>query len=116
MDIKDVIGDYQAFYRNLTKKIKALGIETSKFKVDHYCYRTATLTDYQQKKDQLLKFSQKFLENIHHGRPIAKFILRKPLLIDNQRIYVIELPAPKLDTQYSNGLEHFEFVVGKNLG
>ena len=56
-----------------------------------------------------------FVENVHHGRPIAKFILNEPLRLRHYETSVIELPAPKIGKTYQRGLEHFEMTVGKTF-
>lgn len=46
-----------------------------------------------------------------NGRPIATFRLSEPLEAGGWRISYLELPAPKLGSEYTEGLEHVEFVV-----
>lgn len=114
-DITNVIGDYKLFYKTLSDQIHKLGIDTSNMYVDHFCYRTSSLESYEEKKKQLLTYSGGFLENYHHGRPVSKFLLKKPLQIDNQKVRLIELPSPKKNVLYKDGLEHFEYVVSKSF-
>lgn len=115
MNLYDVIGDYASFYKTLTEKVNKLGIDTSRLSIDHFCYRTSSVKTYQQKKKELFKLSKRFIENIHHNRPISKFILKKPLVVNGQKVWIIELPAPKKNVNYKDGLEHFEFVLGKKF-
>ena len=115
MKIEDVIGDYKKLYKDLISDIKDLGIDTSNLYVDHFCFRTSSLKNYEVKKVELFQLSDWFLENIHNNRPISKFILKEPLVFENQRVSIIELPAPKVGVSYKDGIEHFEFVVGKNF-
>src|SRR5437868_942573 len=113
MEIKGIIGDYGAFFRELLKKVQDLGIEVDRFPVDHLCYRVETLERYEVVKNLLTPLSKARGENIHHDRPIAKFLLKNPLEISGYRISLIELPAPKPIKFYPEGLEHFEMVVGE---
>lgn len=112
--LENIIGDYNFFISTLLDKLNKKGIDIRKYSIDHLCYRTKTLNDYSQKKKELLGLSKKYVENIHHGRPISKFVLKEAIKYNNFLISTIELPAPKKDYDFENGLEHLEVVVGKD--
>ena len=115
MNNKEVMGEYKNLAEDALEEIQKLGIDFSTFQIDHYCYRVTSLKEYAEMKEKLKQISRAFVENIHHERPIAKFILKEPIWVRNFETSVIELPAPKKDKGYQRGLEHFEMVVGKNF-
>ena len=113
--IQSIIGDYKDFISHLLACLMEKNIEINNYQIDHLCYRTKTLDEYNSMKKNIMLFSKEYVENIHHGRPITKFLLIKPLKYKNYSIPLIELPAPQKNIVYNNGLEHLEIVVGDNF-
>lgn len=83
--------------------------------LDHLCYRTVSLENYEQKKTELATIAQLLGETPIAGRSIATFRFNTPIRYDNWRIDAIELPAPKPNSNYKEGLEHIEFVLYDDL-
>ncbi len=111
-----ILDGYSAFFGKLTDRLEEVGIELKKeYYIDHLCYRTATIDDYKEKKNELLQISEKCLENIVNGRPISKFILKSPIILGKSEVCLIELPSPKEGISYKNGFEHFEVVIGNDF-
>lgn len=115
MDARAVIGDYEVFFEELLQEVRALDIKIEGMPIDHICYRVETLDRYESMKESLMPLAKAWGENIHHGRPISAFLLKNPLKAEGYSVPVIELPAPKSDKFYPEGLEHFEFVVGSRF-
>ncbi len=114
-NIQSIIGDYKDFISHLLACLKDKNIEINNYQIDHLCYRTKTVEEYNSMKKNIMLFSKEYVENIHHGRPITKFLLTKPLKYKNYSIPLIELPSPQKNITYNSGLEHLEIVVGENF-
>jgi len=81
------------------------------WEVDHACYRTQTLSEYEELK---VVFSVSFnllIESIIGGRPISTFKLSQPMRVNELFVDLIELPAPKPGKSYPKGYEHLEVVI-----
>jgi predicted metalloenzyme YecM len=110
--IQGVIGDWESFIQTILDKTVKSGFDLSDFiQMDHICYRTTSINNYTQKKDELSKLGSLLGETMINGRPIATFRLNKPLIYQKWRVDAIELPAPKAGKVFSEGLEHVEFVL-----
>ena len=111
-DLQQIVGDYEAFLRLILNKISAVGFDMHDFvQLDHMCYRTVSAENYEAKKTALKAVATMIDETVVSGRPIAVFRLRLPIVSQDWRIDVLELPAPKPDKPYLEGLEHIEFVI-----
>lgn len=112
MTIQNLIGDYEAFLREILRSISSEGFDLSDFiQIDHLCYRTSSLDNYYKKKSELGQISSLLGENIVNGRPISVFRFNQPIIHDKWRIDALELPAPKEGKSFNEGLEHIEFVI-----
>jgi predicted metalloenzyme YecM len=110
--MKDIIGNYENFLTDILKRITAAGFDLDDFvQIDHLCYRTSTLENYHQKKEELSKVSLFLGENQVNGRPISIFRLKQPIIYQQWRIDALELPAPKEGKPFKDGLEHIELVL-----
>lgn len=87
------------------------GIDTKGMVLDHLCYRVENLTRYAAIKELLSKNGRLIGEHLIGGRPIATFKLHAPYRYSDRRVDVVELPAPKPGSPYTEGWEHAEFVV-----
>jgi uncharacterized protein len=110
--MKDVLGDYEAFIKNIGAGLTASGIDRSELAMmDHICYRVETQARY----DELLGvFSAAAIllgEAVVSGRNIATFELYDYLNVDGWTVPYLELPEPKEGSPYPEGMEHVEFVV-----
>lgn len=111
-ELKEVIGDYQAFLDTILAKVVEDGFDLQDFvQIDHMCYRTVSAENYAQKKTELEAVAKLLGETTINGRPISTFRLNQPVLHNSWRIDAIELPAPKVGVDYTEGLEHVEFVL-----
>jgi predicted metalloenzyme YecM len=116
MIIQKVIGDYEAFLEEILGDIKKAGFDFSDFvQLDHICYRTNSIGNYDVKKKELSSTGTLVTETQISGRLIATFRLLEPIRYGSWRIDAIELPAPKPDNKYPEGLEHVEFVIFDNF-
>lgn len=100
------------FISKVQAKVTKLGIDTSKFQIDHICYRTSTQEEYVARKRELEDVGELLIESIVGGRMIATYRLKTPIVcLDGSTINVVELPSPKVGSEYVSGLEHCEFVI-----
>ncbi len=114
--IKNLIGDYQAFFSDLLRRQKEIGIDITEMPMSHLLYRTETLPEYNNLRDQLKTFCREFVETQFNGRAVSVLVLKEPLkLEDNFETDVIELPAPRFVHMYPSGLESIGVVIGKSL-
>ncbi|NUN05772.1 MAG: VOC family protein [Bdellovibrio sp.] len=78
--------------------------------IDHLCYRSASLENYNALKIHFSAFADLLIENPVNGRLIATYQLRKPVQFNEWVIDVVELPAPKASKPTPEGFEHIEIV------
>jgi predicted metalloenzyme YecM len=111
-ELRKVIGDYSLFLDDVLSRVEEEGFDLDDFvQLDHMCYRTISNENYTQKKAELDKVAKLLVETMVNGRPISTFKLAEPIIHKTWRIDAVELPAPKPDTKYKEGLEHVEFVL-----
>lgn len=116
LTLTDIIGDYQTFIPETVAKVEAAGFDIKDFcQIDHICYRTVSLENYETKKQQLSEVARLVTETKVNGRPIATFRLPQPIYSDQWRVDCVELPAPKAGLVTAEGLEHLEFVLYDEL-
>lgn len=106
-----LLAEAQTFLSEIFGRLEEANCPVSNFYLDHICYRTATLEEYLQAKRQLQKMGELLSANLHNGREISVFRLASPIEFKDRTINDFELPAPKLETDYSTGYEHIELVV-----
>ena len=111
-DLESVIGSYPDFLDDILDKVVTAGFDTADFsQLDHVCYRTTSIENYEAKKAQLAAVGRLLTETLINDRPIATFRLTTPIRHGNWRIDAVELPSPKPGSDYQEGLEHIEFVL-----
>ncbi|MBP9738976.1 VOC family protein [Candidatus Saccharibacteria bacterium] len=111
-DLVTAIGDYEGFLDDILDRVQFEGFDFDDFvQADHICYRTIDEESYQLKRFQLHKVGKLLGETMVSGRPISTFRLTEPIDFEGWRIDAIELPAPKPNSGYTEGLEHIEFVL-----
>src|SRR6266568_3710147 len=111
-ELTTIIGDYRSFLQHIIAEVQQAGFEMTDFvQLDHMCYRTASLEQYQTKKEKLTSVAQLLGEVEVNKRPIAVLRLNTPIYYEGWRIDSIEIPAPKPGVETDEGLEHIEFVL-----
>ncbi len=114
--IKELIGDYNAFFSDLLYRMKQADIDISRMPMSHLLYRTATTSEYERLRDELKKHCSEFVETQFNDRAVSILILKEPLrLEDGFTVSMIELPAPRPVHIYPSGLESIGIVVGNKL-
>ena len=114
--IKDLIGDYEAFFSDLLLRMKQVGIQITGMPMSHLLYRTETVPEYIALRDALKKQCSEFVETQFNGRAVSILILRDSLKLKKGfTVSMIELPAPRAVHMYPSGLESIGVVVGEAL-
>ena len=116
MKLEKLIGNYQAFFSNLLNQLKKAQINISGIPMSHLLYRVATLSEYEDLRDQIKQLCSEFVETQFNGRAVSILILQEPLILeDGFQVSMIELPAPRPAHMYPTGLESIGLVLGKDL-
>jgi predicted metalloenzyme YecM len=112
-DIKDILGDYRAFFGDLRARLTAAGIEIGGCPVSHLAFRTTTDGEYLLVRERLRPHCVGEVENVWNGRPIGKLLLTRPLGLDGEfTAPLIELLPPPHRQPFPMGLEHVGIVIG----
>lgn len=112
---KKLYEEAQEFLSSLEKNQKILEIDIFKFPIDHLCYRVENIFDYYYKKEIFAKLGELLIESEVGGRLIATYKLNRPIEYQGQKIFLIELPAPKKNSHYNLGFEHAEVVISHSF-
>jgi len=107
--------DGELFLKNLLAEMEMLGISVSTLKADHLCFRLETAEQYESYKQFLSREGILLTEAMVNGRAIATYRMNEPFRVGNQVIDLLELPSPKVGTEYFKGFEHAEFVLKESF-
>lgn len=114
--MKELIGDYEPFVQNINQGLRRAGIHKRELSMmDHICFRVETFERYDEMLDKIAERAILARETEINGRLIATFELRESLEAGGWQIPALELPQPKEDSPYPEGLEHAEFVPVSSL-
>lgn len=105
----------KAFLERLFAALELVDVDVSGMQLDHLCYRVGTTERYALLRNKLCDEGELLAETIIGGRPIAAFRLHAPIIHGTRAIHLVELPAPKPGSPYTEGWEHAEFVVDEDL-
>lgn len=106
----------QAFLATLWKDLTRSSIYLKEYWMwDHLCYRVDSLSRYQYWSDQLSQWGELLIESEVGNRMISTFKLKRPISFQGRTIELIELPAPKAGSFYSEGFEHLEVVCDETF-
>lgn len=105
--MKEILEFLDRFFKNLEK----VGIDVLGYECDHIGYQASSLEKYKEAKARFSKLGECYEEEIVNGRPISFFRFKNSIEYKNHKIPILELLAPKKDSNFSDGPEHAEFVV-----
>ena len=100
-----------SFLQSLFAEMKDANADFSDLVIDHICYRVETEERYLELKNELSKHGEILTEKPIGGRPIATFKFDEAFTFQEQKIYLLELPAPKEGRFYAEGWEHIEMMI-----
>lgn len=116
MSMKNIIGDYAAFFSLLMGRLKDIRIDISGCEISHLAFRTETYKEYLSTRDDIEKHCSSNIENVWNGRPISIMQLEQPLdLGEGFEVRVIELLPPVHRRVYKMGMEHIGVVIGESV-
>ena len=105
MKIKSVLGNYDAFFSSILSNLASKGIMVDTYPMSHLGYKAKSVEEYESVKDGLLPYSESMVENVHNGRPIAKIILKQPLMLERGfSVSLMEIMPPKNSQAQKKGL------------
>ena len=114
--MKNIIGDYQAFFSLQLERLNADQIDISGCEISHLAYRTETYKEYLRTRDAIERHCVSNIENVWNGRPMSIMQLKEPLsLSESFEVCVIELIPPVHRRVYKMGMEHFGVVIGDSV-
>lgn len=99
------------FLDSLFQELERVNIDVSDLYLDHICYRTSNVDEYESLKIKFSLIGKLLIESNVGGRPIATYKLNSAIIYNERKIEVIELPSPKKYRNFSTGFEHVEFVI-----
>lgn len=82
---------------------------------DHACFRVKTMEEYSTFKTRFQLIGDLLIESMVGGRMISTFRLHSPLIGKHYETDILELPQPKVGTDYETGFEHLEFVIDSSF-
>lgn len=109
-NLNEILGNPENFLKKIFANLEKDKINFSNYVLDHICYRVESLERYDKIKKYLLEIGYLLLENEVGGRLIAKIKLNEPIIFQDRKISLIELPQPN-NAIFSEGFEHVEFVI-----
>ncbi|MGX2970154.1 VOC family protein [Ursidibacter sp. B-7004-1] len=104
-------GDISQFEQKIQQIAQVIGLDLSKYSIDHLAVRMNNVETAQQWRDFLLADHSLLKESDVNGRPISLIKLVEPLIFCGQKVSIIELPFPKDKIYPEEGWEHIEVVI-----
>jgi predicted metalloenzyme YecM len=102
----------EVFCHHILKECQERLPSLSHFPVDHFCYKTAKINEYNKIKNEMLQKGHTLLSEVSiAGRPISTFKLLQPLV----SIPLFELAAPKDGDLRGSRFDHIERFFGTDL-
>ncbi len=116
MSMKDIIGDFQAFFMLQLGRLNDVDIDISGCEISHLAYRTETYEEYLRIREKIERCCTSHVENVWNGRPISIMQLKEPLVLRvGFEVRVIELIPPVHRRVYKMGMEHIGVVIGDSV-
>lgn len=108
----DIFGQQESFGIRLENTLSMLGIleDCKKLSICHACVRIKSSENVTQLTTDVTQVGKIISKAIVNGREILIIQLNTPLTFHEWSVYGIELPYPKQNHTYEDGLEHVEFV------
>lgn len=106
-----MINKVESFLDKVFSEINSAGIHLNEWEIDHICYRTSSLQNYEDSKKYFETLGELLIEGNVNGRPITTYKLHSPIIYKNHIIPLVEVPAPKAGKTTKEGFEHIEIVI-----
>ena len=116
MSMKDIIGDYQAFFSLRLGRLNDIQIDISGCEISHLAFRAKTYQEYLRTREKIERYCTSNIENVWNGRPMSIMQLEEPLVLSvGFEVRVIELIPPVHRRVYKMGMEHFGVVIDDSV-
>jgi len=116
MSMKNIIGDYQAFFLVQLRRLSDIQIDISGCELSHLAFRTKNDQEYLHAREEIERHCTSSIENVWNGRPMSIIQLEAPLVLGaGFEVSVIELIPPVHRRVYKMGIEHFGVVIGDSV-
>lgn len=115
IDMKQFKVNGELFLSNLLVEMEVLGLSMPTLKADHLCFRVETVEQYDDYKNFLVREGVLLTEALVNGRAISTYRMNEPFRAGNQVVELLELPSPKVGTEYAKGFEHAEFILKESF-
>ena len=110
-----ILANYTKFLDKIFRHLERLGINVSRFEIDHIAYATSSGSEYDKLKPEFVKHGKLIRENIIGKRRVGVCKLFKKLRYKNYSISALEFMEPKKGEIKKSGLEHAEFIIDSGL-
>lgn len=110
-----ILNKFTPFLDKVFDRLKELGVDISKYELDHIAYQASSDADYDRLMPEFLKISKLVNEAIVSNRRVGIFKLNSPFKYKNYSIPAIELIAPKEGQKCPSAAEHAEFVLDEKF-
>ncbi len=109
----DVCNQQESFGLRLQDALIKLNIleQCKDLSMCHACVRIKSPDNVTELKESISKIGKIISSATVNGREILIIQLDKPLTVGEWSVYGVELPYPKENHSYEDGLEHVEFVL-----
>jgi predicted adenylyl cyclase CyaB len=114
-NINAEIGAYFSHFLNSLSECKDLLGHFQIYEADHVCFRVETEQQYDEFTQKFSIIGNALISSEVGGRQITSFKLHEPLVFQNKKIWIVELPAPKVHSPYQLGFEHIEFLISESF-
>lgn len=109
-DIRKQEGSFEVRLQNALNQLGILD-KCKELSICHACVRIKSPDDVTELKENVSDVGKIISSAIVNGREILIIQLDVPLIVGNWSVNGIELPYPKQNHSYGDGLEHVEFVL-----
>jgi uncharacterized protein len=107
--------EFRLFIDDLEKRLQKVGIDLSKYPVDHICYRVSSDNLFLEMGSVFKNLSLLYTKRIYHERTFYCFFLRKPFVYNSLSFWTVELSEPGGSDDYNEGFQHIEIITNIKL-
>jgi len=110
-----VVADYKEFLDRWFGEIDKLGIDYSKWRLDHLGYGVSSGEEYDKLKNELRKTGVIRREVLVSERRVGVMKLNAPLVYRDWQIWAVEIIEPVAGESRETGFEHAEFTISEDF-
>lgn len=114
-----MMNDYQKQYADFVDKMlercQPLGIDLSKYPIDHVCFRVKSSEEYHALLEDFVGLSVVYTTKQFHGRTFHAFLLKVPFSHRGVQSYTLEFSEPGGSDTYETGFQHLELASVQEL-